>query len=763
MNTDTIVKEKSKKDIQEGLGKGEGFPSLALRIDSRYYHEDYQKKLFEKGFSWDGVQEVRTIAKNGNFLTEILVDATTRNISEYDNTNENHPTVLTLSFHLYSEQGFFDKALKNLGDGNEFIPQGTDIERIFFAPEVTEETEEIDSSDQDDESTKESKEMLSLMRRLRRSTTREGCIGMWNEKSILCPFSHELVGYFVPEGQDEDDESIYNEAIFDGLYKKLLNLVENNIKYFVANPKEMAYVFWRYDRALTAARYLDQGSDNPKYPIIDIEENAVSDGICEDGLIYDAWGYSVSNESYPWDDKDIIPIDYNDPFVLLQQKPQKTIEEWVELLTDKRFKYSSIYPDRRRVLDHLICCIGNGYGWDKEGYICESGASDGDNSVYFDCFNHKPQGEVGKQLDEILNDPNWVKMMDFVGASRDSFKARKDVYKAETAVQDAIDLKEAQDAGFDSAEEHADHRFDLLMNKREGKTEGEEKKQFFYGFLKETPEEKLHASVRYERAWYPICNYSAMCCYPENTHQSYLDVIEEIALEIIQNPRERDSSIKEAKKVLKKMNVKHVMPIFTKTFKQLHNKDTGERVADEKEMLEAVIDILATFGFNTVKYFNDYTAYMDDHQYCIHFGFDERINHQGFDYNCTQNGFWMTIDECQENPKHPNFGKPESEHKTAMDFLTEGNDFTKYNHDFKGEWSEFTHGRGVNSIGISGETRNWGEYTTWNDSTLMDECKELGTVNFLGKYHSQSMLEFICRFLYDAEKKEYFNGLTHMR
>lgn len=768
-----LNKEKTQEEILRGLRKGEGFPLIAVRCTDRYYHKDIQNKLFEKGFSWDGKQEVKTAADNGKFLTEFLISTADKNLTEYDNSKEDHPNVLTLNISLYSELDFLGGMIETFKEG-EFIPKKTLIDSIPHPNELLEELEG------DEEGNPASK---TIMRMLRRSLTREGCLGLWNEKTIFSPFNHEDVGYVIENEDGETEEEVYRKAKFDALYKQLLNLVEENIEYFIANPKEMAYVFWRYDRALTAARYVDQGGDNPKYPIIDIEESAVEKGLCEDGIIYDAWGYSVSNESFPWDEDDITPVDYDDPFMQLQMKPEKTLEEWVTLLTDKRYQYSSIYPDKRRVWDHLLCTIGNGYGWDKNGFICDSGASGEDSTIYFDCYNHRPTGEVGEKLNEILNSETWVTLMDFVKECRGSFKKRKDFYKKEQEAQEAEELKEAQEAGFNSAHEHVMHKLSKINGK-----EPKEKKQYFnQDLLKdfEIPEEQPHVSLRLNRPWYPICNYSAICNYPENVHPSYLEAFEEIALSIIDNPRERASSIKEAEKVLKRMNVKFEKAIFNKTFKELHSKTTGEREFEKKDVVPYILDILASFGFDRVDHFQDFVAYREDSPYCVHFGFNEYITHRGFDYNCIQDGFWMSIDQRVENTEHPesmdysgDFFIDEDEDGNEITDLFEirkrKNEFAKlkgldryedmplYLNEHQSEWQEFSHGRGVNYIGEFGTTRNWGDYTTYNDSELMATAAEIGKVNFIGKYHNQTLLEFICRFFYDNEKP-YFERISHIR
>lgn len=146
--------------------------------------------------------------------------------------------------------------------------------------------------------------------------------------------------------------------------------------------------------------------DNPKYKIENCDPT--TDEI--ENLIYDAWGMHVSNElGTPTYDKFVDKLKNGRELTDLDRKLlkiNKTMEEWVEILTDKQYRYSSLYPDRRSVLSNLLCTIGTGYGISKDGFIYkESSGADQDQASYGDWENAKFRTDIETIVNKLIQYP----------------------------------------------------------------------------------------------------------------------------------------------------------------------------------------------------------------------------------------------------------------------------------------------------------------------------------------------------------------------
>jgi len=155
---------------------------------------------------------------------------------------------------------------------------------------------------------------------------------------------------------------------------KILKIAEDNFDYFRENTKHLAWVMMHYELMHKISRYLEDDfkeyADNPKYPIIDAGDRLPEKG--DGNLLYDAWGITVSNS-----------LEFNDVTDPKQMNPNKTLQDWCDIWLDEDYRYNSIFPDRRRVEDHLLCTNGTGMEWNKDGYIDNAGASDIPNSMYY--------------------------------------------------------------------------------------------------------------------------------------------------------------------------------------------------------------------------------------------------------------------------------------------------------------------------------------------------------------------------------------------
>lgn len=174
----------------------------------------------------------------------------------------------------------------------------------------------------------------------------------------------------------------------------IINLACNHFDYFRKNPKHLAWVMMHYELIHRAGRLMDHCWDNPKYPIIDAGNELRGQLKNEDdaNMLYDAWGICISNEAeFP----DVKPN--ADPRWL---EPNKTMQDWINLLTDPNYRYRGLYSNEYRVRDHLLCCIGNGYEWNKDGYLDTAGPSDVPDTIFHGYT--RCQNEVRKDIRERI-------------------------------------------------------------------------------------------------------------------------------------------------------------------------------------------------------------------------------------------------------------------------------------------------------------------------------------------------------------------------
>jgi hypothetical protein len=268
-----------------------------------------------------------------------------------------------------------------------------------------------------------------------------------------------------------------------------------------------------------------QCDDNPKYKI----EMCEPENEEIENYIYDAWGMHVSNDYGPgWEEfHQVMTLGKSlSELELKELKPNKTFDEWVEILTDPNYGYSHMYPDRRSVADHLLCVIGNGYGF-KNGFIIEeAGGADQDSTDYGDWHNAKFRDDIQLIVDTIIADSEVEKVLRHADVKRDEHEAEKLA-------------KEIKAFGMPYKE-----------------------------FVKSDKYEKFFSSEKTKFEYYPICSYSKIKMINKNSDPSYIKAGIEICEDILANPPEYgkdynqyqkeqcDEQVKFAKSFLKKFNLK---------------------------------------------------------------------------------------------------------------------------------------------------------------------------------------------------------------
>lgn len=288
--------------------------------------------------------------------------------------------------------------------------------------------------------------------------------------------------------------------------------------------------------------------NNPKYKI---EECDPINSEVED-LIYDAWSMHVTHDSETLNYTDFINLVKNGkPLSDLDRKMlkiDKTFEDWVEILTDKKYRYSSLYPDRKSVADNLLCTIGTGYGLSKQGFIYkEAGGADQNESSYGDWKNAKFRVDIGAKVDRILVIPEVKETIDANYEAVAKFKKEK---KDKERKDNSFLLGILRKAGFYKDDEGDISTSEILdrLDDMDLFSSGKKEKKTKY------------------RQYYPISNYSIIYIIGNEESQlregiekidpSYVKASIEICKDIVAHEsEEREENVKFAKEFLADQNI----------------------------------------------------------------------------------------------------------------------------------------------------------------------------------------------------------------
>lgn len=267
--------------------------------------------------------------------------------------------------------------------------------------------------------------------------------------------------------------------------------------------------------------------NNPKYEIGDyIKYNSDKN----ENLVYDAWGMHVSNddmsESYDNFRKIVLEGRELTPFEIKSRKPNKTFDEWVEIMTHPEFPYRQLFPDRMSVADYLLCTYGTGYGYNTETgmIIKEASGADQDEDMYGEWENAVFEPSILEVVNKILEVPECKIALDFHN----------------NYVKEIIEKRKQKER-----KERLDFFGDLLpaINAKRAENGLEPVSlddEDFYQFISEHLDEMLNRKqkqVSKERYYYPISEgFSIITKLDERTHPSYIQAAIEICEDIVANP-----------------------------------------------------------------------------------------------------------------------------------------------------------------------------------------------------------------------------------
>lgn len=284
----------------------------------------------------------------------------------------------------------------------------------------------------------------------------------------------------------------------------ILELVLKEKSYLEKNPKALAKVMYEYDDIHYSSRLHKNENkhdwENPKYAVIDLEEKTDKEYAA---LVYDAWCASLEDYS-------------DDNSHELESKPNKTMDEIVTMSMSPDYKYGSIYPDRRSVLNHYLCVIGTGIKWNKDGFLSDAGP-DGTDMVQFKGYQHE------KLPESILSQCYWLADSDIV-----KYRELRNQKKLERIAKEKAE----------------DEKMKTLMETLKKKVPGNKKlSDLFPSF-----------SIPEDHPFYPISdNYSNICTMPANAHESYVEASKEICEKILSNPKEDEKNKAMARDLLVKL------------------------------------------------------------------------------------------------------------------------------------------------------------------------------------------------------------------
>lgn len=287
--------------------------------------------------------------------------------------------------------------------------------------------------------------------------------------------------------------------------------------------------------------------NNPKYKLEETSEN----GEIND-LVYDAWGMHVSDETINFDKFYKIIIDGVEltPLEKKELKLNKTFDDWVEIKTDRKYKYKSLYPDRKSVANHLLCTIGNGYGWNKDGFVIEEASgADQDKALYGDWKNAKFEGDIKSVVDKIMSNKFVKETLD---AAYEEINSRR------------------KKRGEEDRNIHKSLFKDILKNingkEDDDDNDGDDDLEKLKKLLKKLKGSKYDDEEEY-RPYYPISGYSLIYAIGNKETQnrlgissfdkSYIDASIEICKEIVDHEdKEEEDNVLFAKNLLYKYGFK---------------------------------------------------------------------------------------------------------------------------------------------------------------------------------------------------------------
>lgn len=385
---------------------------------------------------------------------------------------------------------------------------------------------------------------------------------------------------------------------WDEVTDRILDIVDKHQDYLCApeNLDQLAYIMMRWQNLYYCARIIygwrrgdsinsfGYGENNPKYEIECITTD--NDNQVNGDLIYDAWcvgsdGHTHLPPSEKWHNYNfrvlnerlfdmMKPADTNDEFTALLYKKNKTMDDWYKLLGDKRYEYHSIYQTRHEIDDHLLFVIGNGYDWNKDGFLCHDQPSGNDASDYghYYCAKDKLRQDIKDELFAILDHPLTQKLQnDAADVNRKEYEehTRKE-YARNSSLYEILDSEDDEDEIAPPAQKELTEEEKKEQEQRtkemiasikssldDPDSDYQKRKKAALDAAMAMPFDEIERKMKeyYDKLmlgsdrrtkkqdrtgqYYPMCEYSAVCKMPKNVHPSYVDAGIRCLEEIVNN------------------------------------------------------------------------------------------------------------------------------------------------------------------------------------------------------------------------------------
>jgi hypothetical protein len=301
--------------------------------------------------------------------------------------------------------------------------------------------------------------------------------------------------------------------------------------------------------------FTGQCENNPKYEIEDGSKISYNNQKEED-LVYDAW-CTVADYGGGEDKNTVVTAEMFEKmkvsikpelteFEILLGKKNKTFDEWVQLMTDDRYRYNNLFPNKFEVESYLLCCYGTGYDWNKDGFICEDMPSGNDKSIYNGweyAYKDLPP-QIQREFNEINSDPIVIKTLQLSYECSDFYIQQKKE-KDKKMYSDIFD-------DFDDSED-VDVK-ELLKSLRD---------------TLDSKDKKKKKKVEEKESYYPISDGYSLCSkIPDNVDISYIAPIVNVVEESYKNPSDdyvKDEALKIMKKYPKYFRMRKINDIISES------------------------------------------------------------------------------------------------------------------------------------------------------------------------------------------------------
>lgn len=304
----------------------------------------------------------------------------------------------------------------------------------------------------------------------------------------------------------------------------ILDVIEKHQKYLTQpeNLPQLAKIGYIYNKMYYAGRVaygydgiVKKGNsceNNPKDWLENV--NYLNEKI--DYLVYDAWGMHISNDGNVLNFDDIKSLVFEGKslteFEIKKRIPNKTFDQWVEILTNKQ---NLLFSNRISVADHLLCVIGTGFGYNKKTgcIIQEASGANQDVDLYGDWENSILSSEIKPIIEKIFEYPE-VKIAldaecDYVKSLR--IKNQKEKQKSWGFFYDIINEQRKED-NLPELDISDPNTLPIILD-----------------FIND----KISKKVDKPSLYYPISNYSIITQFDKNTHISYINAGIEICEDIL--------------------------------------------------------------------------------------------------------------------------------------------------------------------------------------------------------------------------------------